>query len=507
MAPILAEPKPTSLLRTVIIIFQPSFVNFLSSFTNGIITVGLPAIARSVSLPRALYLWPSSVYGLTAGAMLLIAGSIADIVGARLVELLGIFLLGCFTLACGLATTGIQLVVFRALQGIATAMHLPASVALVANAVPQGRARNIGFACLGLSQPLGFSVGLVVSGVLVETAGWRSGFYLSGGAMLVASIIAIWSLPKVKSDEHPEKGIQLLRKVWTDIDWVGGVIASGGLAILAYVLAILSADLSTISTPTTASLLALSIALLIAFPFWMSYRTRNGKPALVPNVLWKNIPFASTCIMVVISYGVMNSMELFSSLYFQEVQERSALSASLNLLPNLMVGVVLNLSMGLFVDRLPARWLVVVSSFICALAPLFMAVVDPNWSYWYMEFWAQIFAPFSGDIMFTVGLIIVSENFPEKTQALAGAIFNTVSQFGMSLGIGLCQVVALGVMGSAKGGGGHGGEGDAFENVSKGDTLRGYRASFWTMFAAMMACGAIAVFGLRKAGNVGLKRE
>ena len=150
------EVKQNSTLRTVIVIFQPSFVNFLCSFTNGLITVGLPAIARSILLPRALYLWPSSVYGLTAGAMLLIAGSIADIVGARIIELIGVFLLGCFTLACGLSATGVQLVVFRALQGIATAMHLPASVALVANAVPKGRARNIGFACLGLSQPLGF---------------------------------------------------------------------------------------------------------------------------------------------------------------------------------------------------------------------------------------------------------------------------------------------------------------------------------------------------------------
>lgn len=231
------ETGTVSTSRLVLTIFQPSLINFFSSFTNGIITVGLPVIARSIFLPRSLYLWPSSVYGLTSGAMLLIAGATADIVGSRSVELIGVFLLGVFTLACGLSKTGVQLVVFRALQGIATAMHLPASVALVAAAVPRGRARNIGFACLGLSQPLGFSVGLVVSGIMVERTGWRSGFYLSGAATLLAATAAIWTLPKVKAEGQHAGGIRLLERMWKEIDWVGGLVASGGLALLSYILA------------------------------------------------------------------------------------------------------------------------------------------------------------------------------------------------------------------------------------------------------------------------------
>lgn len=233
----LSAPKTkTSNLQTFLTIFTPSFVGFIASFTNGVITIGLPEIARSLSLDRSLYLWPSSVYGLTSGACLLIAGSIADIVGARPVELLGITLIGVFTLACGFAVTGEQLVVFRALQGIALAMHLPASVALISSAVPSGRARNLGFACLGFSQPLGFAVGLVISGILVEKAGWRSGFYLSGGALLSTAVAAFWSLPKLKSGAQ-DGPITLAKKVGREVDWVGGMISSGGLAVLAYVLA------------------------------------------------------------------------------------------------------------------------------------------------------------------------------------------------------------------------------------------------------------------------------
>jgi MFS family permease len=189
------------------------------------------------------------------------------------------------------------------------------------------------------------------------------------------------------------------------------------------------------------------------------------------------------------------------------------LATSLYLLPNLTTGVILQIFVGLFIHRVPARWLIAGSAFICALSPLLMAVVPPAWSYWKLAFWAQIFGPFSADVLFTVGLIIVSDNFPEKTQALAGAVFNTVAQFGMSLGMGSCQVVALGVQvksggtGSTGHGNGDGDRGGAFEGQDDMAVLKGYRASYWLMFGYMIVCVIIAVVGLRKAGKVGLKRE
>lgn len=211
-------------------------MGFIASFTNGITTVGLPIIARSIALERSLYLWPSSVYGLTSGAALLISGSIADIVGARSVELVGVTFLGLFTLLCGFAQTGTQLVIFRALQGIALAMHLPASVAIITGAVPSGRARNLGFACLGFSQPLGFAVGLVLSGIMIERLSWRSGFYLAGSCSLATTVAAFWTLPKLKP-QHVGGIVSLWKKAGREIDWVGGLISSSGLALLAYVLA------------------------------------------------------------------------------------------------------------------------------------------------------------------------------------------------------------------------------------------------------------------------------
>jgi MFS family permease len=106
-----------------------------------------------------------------------------------------------------------------------------------------------------------------------------------------------------------------------------------------------------------------------------------------------------------------------------------------------------------------------------------------------------------------VGLIIVSDSFPERDQALAGAVFNTVAQFGMSLGMGSCQVVALGVIGSGESNSDSTSAHGSASSDDPDELLKGYRASFWTMFGYMLVCVIIAIGGLRKAGKVGLKKD
>jgi MFS family permease len=113
----------------------------------------------------------NSFSSLTSGSCLLLAGSIADVVGNRKVNLVGCFIVACFILACGLARTGIELIFFRAMQGIAVSLCFPTSVAILANALPSGKSRNIGFSCLGFVQPVGFSMVCTHLNIQAKAAG------------------------------------------------------------------------------------------------------------------------------------------------------------------------------------------------------------------------------------------------------------------------------------------------------------------------------------------------
>lgn len=230
--PDVQQASSTKKLHPVILTAQLAGVNLLSSVINGYITVGLPRITSDLEVPEELFFWPSSVYGLAIASTLLLAGSVADILGTRAVDLVGCFALAASILASGFVRNGVQFIGLRVIQGVAMSLHLSSSVAIVAGNLPQGRGRNIAFSCIGLSQPLGFSLGLVFGGILVDTIGWRAGWYIDGGAMLLLFAIGLRVLPQ--SRRNPQ---HILTQLATKVDWVGAIIASAFFACLSYLLA------------------------------------------------------------------------------------------------------------------------------------------------------------------------------------------------------------------------------------------------------------------------------
>ncbi|KAJ5176051.1 uncharacterized protein N7482_001928 [Penicillium canariense] len=482
-----------SKLRSIIIVFQMSGNTMLSSIINGLVTVGLPTIAKDLQLPSSLSFWPVSVSGLATASTLLLAGSLADVVGPRWVDLTGTFASGALMLGMGFAKKGTEMVAMRAIQGVGLALHLASAVGIATQVFPQGKSRNMAFACLGMSQPVGFCVGLVLGGVFVDTVGWRVGWYISGSAALFLSIVGLWALP---GNRHPLQRVKILHDMKHKIDWVGAILASAFMALLCYLLAILSSNVYRIKETASIVILCLAALALPSFITWIHYQVRRGRPALIPNAFWRNPTFSSICATIALSFAVINSMELFASLFFQEIQQLSALQASIRILPSLVVGVLVQVTAGFFVHRVPAIWIVVLTAILCSLSPLLMATAQPAWPYWANTFVAQLLQPVNCNALFTVGLIIITDIFPEDTKALAGAVFNTAAQFGTALGFAILQVISSVVTEN--------------KEVNKDDIsalLAGYRASFWTMFAFMLLCTAISGLGLRKTGRIGLKRD
>lgn len=267
----------------------------------------------------------------------------------------------------------------------------------------------------------------------------------------------------------------------------------------------LSSSTSNIKVPTNIALLTTAILLVPAFIFWVGRQERLKRPALIPNSLWRNRVFTAICIAVFLTWGTFNALENILTFFFQYVQEISAIQTSLRFLPAPVAGLLTNLVMGLVVHRMRADWAVSIATAVSSIAPLLMAVVNPRWSYWTAPFWAVFLNAIGADVLFTISNLIITSVFPAKTQGLAGGVFNTIAQIGKSVGLATSAVVAASVTARMRDGDTKVGEGHA------GDTpeslMEGYRATFWYIFALGLATVAISIWGLRKIGKVGVKRE
>ena len=302
--------SPVSKVQGVMVIVTLAGISFLSALGSGILIAALPRIANDVGLSKGLILWPAAVYALAAGCLLLIFGAVADVIGAKLMWVTGSFLYVVFTIALGFARTGLQVILFRTFLGIAIAMCLPTAVSLITNTFPKGSWRNTAFAMNGMGQPLGYAMGLVLGGIFTDTIGWRWAYYMSAIINSCLSIASIWSLPSVQQQSNK----RWTRRLAEDIDWLGATIISVALGGLCYVLAMTTSSYRRINDPQNIALLIVSAVLIAAFPFWMNYQTKHGRPALIPNSLWKNASFTSVCISVFFCWAALNGIEYFTTL-------------------------------------------------------------------------------------------------------------------------------------------------------------------------------------------------
>ena len=176
---------------------------------------------------------PQAIQSLTCSCTLLLLGSLGDIFGGRRLYLLGCILQSLSSLACGLSRTGTQLIVFRALKGLSSSFCLPSAVSIINHTFMPGRKRSLAFASMGGGNPAGFGLGLLLGGVFAGTIGWRWGFYITAIVNSVVYGMAVWQLPKTMQPDQQETW----RRLRTQTDWVGVVLASTSLALLSYVLA------------------------------------------------------------------------------------------------------------------------------------------------------------------------------------------------------------------------------------------------------------------------------
>lgn len=152
-----------------------------------------------------------------------------------------------------------------------------------------------------------------------------------------------------------------------------------------------------ISEPQYIVLLIISILLLPIFSLWVKWQVKHSRPALIPNALWRNLPFLFICVAMFFTWAGFNSFQYISTLFFQDVQDMSALQASIRFLPMAVVGVATNIATAHLVSKVNVNLLLGVSALMTAISPILMAVASPSWTYWTAAFIAMTLSPINGD--------------------------------------------------------------------------------------------------------------
>jgi EmrB/QacA subfamily drug resistance transporter len=234
-----------------------------------IVNVALPDIEKSLNAKLSDLQWVIDAYALTLAALLLTAGSLADLYGRRRAFAVGIVVFTAGSALCGAAQSPLMLTLSRAFQGVGGAIMFSTSLAILANAF-RGGDRGAAFGVFGAVTGVAVAVGPVVGGALVSWLSWRWIFFVNLPVGVVALLLT-WSKVDESSNPHARH-----------VDFVGLVTFSAGLAALVYGLIRSNEDGWGAGT-VVVSLIAAAV-LLVAFVF---AETRVKEPMLDLTLLRK----------------------------------------------------------------------------------------------------------------------------------------------------------------------------------------------------------------------------
>ncbi len=380
-----------------------------------IVNVALPDIADELGASFSEVQWVIDAYALTLAALLLTAGSLADLLGRRMVFAIGLV---CFTAAsvlCAIAPSGTLLIVARGAQGIGGAAMFATSLALLAQEF-HGRERGTAFGLWGATTGAAVAVGPLVGGALTEALGWPSIFYLNVPIGIATLAITLRKLPESRDEDAG------------GIDWLGLTTFSAALFLLVFGL-IESNDQGWGSALIVGTLSA-SALLLVAFVLV----ERSQPHPMFELSLFRKPTFAGASIAAFALSASAFAMFLYFTLYLQTILGYSPLETGLRLLPVSLLSFVAAAVSGRLTARLPARGLLGGGLLVVGAGLLLMRGVDAQ-SDWTALLPGFVVVGFGiGTINPSIANAAIGVVAPARA-GMASGISSTFRQVGIATGI------------------------------------------------------------------------
>jgi len=313
----------------------------MSPFDGSVVTIAIPSIASSINLGLETAVWIQLVYLLLLTVLLINAGRLADLRGRKRFYTLGFVVFTVGSVLCGLSVTDLQLVFFRAFQGLGAAFIAANSPAIVTDTFPrQERGRALGINTMAVY--IGLMLGPVLGGVLVQNYGWRSIFFVN-----VPIGIMVVTLTTLKLKENtPNAGA-------AGFDLAGAATLSIALSSTLVVLT-LGGMFGWVSAPTLL-LAAVSVAMFLLF---LQIERRLVRfPTLDLSLFTSNRLFAAANGTAFLNYVAVNGVTLMMTIYLESIRGFNPQTAGLYLITQATPMALLSPLSGWLSDRFGSRLL------------------------------------------------------------------------------------------------------------------------------------------------------
>jgi MFS transporter, DHA2 family, methylenomycin A resistance protein len=381
-----------------------------------IVNTALHAIGTALGGGVSELQWVVSAYTIAFAAFILTAGALGDRIGAKRVFMAGFAIFTAASLACALSPNAAVLIGARLIQGVAAAILVPNSLALLNHAYPDEKQRGRAVAVWAAGASLALTAGPFVGGGLITLVGWREIFLVN----LPIGLVGLW-LTWRYTDET-------IRSLAREIDLPGQCAAIGALGALAGAI-IEGGALGWVRPAVIAAFAA--AAVFAALFVWREQRTAQP---MLPLSLFGNRMFALTSLVGLLVNVAIYGLIFVLSLYFQEINGLSAWWTGLAFVP--MMGAVLpvNLLAPRVSERIGPCRTMIVGACVSALGCLGMLCIGPDTSYW--AICAQMIAISGGLGLLVPPLTSMLLGSVEKARSgITAGVLNATRQTGSVLGV------------------------------------------------------------------------
>lgn len=402
-----------------------ALAQFLVVLDASIVNIALPKLGQGLGLDPALLSWVITAYVLPFGGLLLLGGRLADRIGHRTIFLVGTAGFIAASLAAGLSPNGGVLLAARAVQGASAALLAPGALSLLMQLFPNGQGRDKALGIWGAVAGLGSVAGVLLGGVLTAQFGWASIFFINVpvGLLVIASIPFLISRDQVATDKAP-------------LDIPGALTVTGGLVAIVTALSVVL-ELG-FTAPLTLGLLALGIALLVAF---VVIELRSTAPLVDFRILANRAVSVGNAAVVLIG-GAVTGLFFALSLYMQDVLGYDAMTAGLSQLPLALMLVVVAGVAPMAIARFGSRDTLVGSLLVFAAGLVWLSFAPANASFLVHLLGPSLLIGIGLGGAFVAGTELSVSGVSEQDAGLASGLVNTSQQVGAAIGLAVIFTVS-----------------------------------------------------------------